>query len=270
MSKPTYQELKQMKPEDRRALLDMLSLASIFGGNLFYDTQKMIASIEREEAEQRAAQILSAAQEKVKADTLEAAKEVGKSAAEIAAKSAARVLAADTTQKTIDAQNQMIEQMQNTIKEQQKTIQQVALNVQKFAESYVQVEQQNQHLLSLINNPSNTLLLAAADIGDIEKVKAAITLGANINAADKNLQTALHKACLKEDIDLVNFLLSKQCNISLKDIQGKLPSDLTSNDAIKKLLIEDKSPTYSPKLFAQSTDAPMLPAYDTPTLTLTH
>lgn len=149
----------------------------------------------------------------------------------------------------IEEQKQLIEKLQKTIMEQQNT--QQALQEQ--------LEHKIQDLVGIIrtfDDPLNVLLLEHASAGDIEAVKAALKLGANINAQDENMQNALHKACYANQLAMVKFLLGKGIDFTKKDSARKTPSEMTTVVEIKNLIEEHQqksnkeSEAYSPTFFA--------------------
>ena len=60
-------------------------------------------------------------------------------------------------------------------------------------------------------------LLSAAWEGDLDRVKAAVIRGEDIDGRDSNGDTALHDACRKGHVDIVNYLLANGANAELKD-----------------------------------------------------
>src|SRR3954470_2310987 len=60
----------------------------------------------------------------------------------------------------------------------------------------------------------------------LEAAKYALTLGADVNAANKNGETALHGAALVGGNDIVEFLVSKGAVVGVKDKKGRTPQDV--------------------------------------------
>jgi len=59
--------------------------------------------------------------------------------------------------------------------------------------------------------------LHAADIGDLEQVKALLSGGLNVNSRGENRETALHVACRHNHLELVKYLLSNGAKLHAKD-----------------------------------------------------
>ena len=60
-------------------------------------------------------------------------------------------------------------------------------------------------------------LVIAAREGDLDRVKAAVTRGEDIDERDSDGVTALHEACREGHVDTVKYLLAKGANAELKD-----------------------------------------------------
>jgi ankyrin repeat protein len=63
----------------------------------------------------------------------------------------------------------------------------------------------------------------AAVSGDLEKVRALIASGADINAQDDNGFTALHFAAQENKAEIVDFLLQHNANLEIPDAHGNAP-----------------------------------------------
>jgi ankyrin repeat protein len=64
------------------------------------------------------------------------------------------------------------------------------------------------------------------DIGDsqfLEAVKVAVELGADVNAANKRGQTALHGAAGVGESTIIQFLADKGARVDAKDVKGQTP-----------------------------------------------
>ncbi|KAI8332770.1 acyl-CoA-binding protein [Blakeslea trispora] len=61
----------------------------------------------------------------------------------------------------------------------------------------------------------------AADRGYTDVLKLLIEAGADINSKTDDEDTALHLACIAEHLDAAQFLISKGCNTTLLDSEGK-------------------------------------------------
>lgn len=221
-----------------------------------------------EEAKAREEAARNAEQAKIKAEMEAKAKAIAdsaaKEAAEAATKAAAIVLTEDSAARekvVLDEQKNEIQELKNTIKKQQNALnaQQNALDMQKLATNYIELAKQNQYLLEVIktlSNPMDSLLLGAAESNDIEKVEAAIKLGANINAQDQGLETALHKASRQNNFKIVKYLLEQGANPNLKNAQQKTAFELTTAADIMKLFPNDQVTSNfrpsSPSFFANA------------------
>ncbi len=70
--------------------------------------------------------------------------------------------------------------------------------------------------------PVSTIHLVAR-AGDLEKVKAFIEEGTDVNAKDKSGETPLFSAVLADDNDVAKFLIDKGADVSAKDNSGDTP-----------------------------------------------
>ncbi|MFN7095603.1 MAG: ankyrin repeat domain-containing protein [Burkholderiales bacterium] len=68
----------------------------------------------------------------------------------------------------------------------------------------------------------------AADKGDIEAIKDAIAHGkVDINSSGESGNTALHNACRKGHLSVIEELLRSAADITKENKQGKIPLQLT-------------------------------------------
>ena len=67
-----------------------------------------------------------------------------------------------------------------------------------------------------------SLVIAARD-GDLERVKAAVIRGEDIDGRGSDEDTALHKACQKGHVDIVKYLLDNGENTELTNIFDRTP-----------------------------------------------
>ena len=58
-------------------------------------------------------------------------------------------------------------------------------------------------------------LVSAAWEGDLDRVKAAVIRGEDIDGRDSEWNTALHEACRKGHVDIVKYLLANGANTEL-------------------------------------------------------
>ena len=66
-------------------------------------------------------------------------------------------------------------------------------------------------------------LASAAKEGDLDRVKAAVIRGEDIDGRGPDGDTALHKACRNGHVDIVKYLLAKGANTKLKGILNLSP-----------------------------------------------
>ena len=90
-------------------------------------------------------------------------------------------------------------------------------------------------------------LYVACKAGQIDKVKALVKSGANVNwCTEEEERTALHVAAQKGHTAVVEVLIKKgKANVSVKDKQGQMPGDLAAEakhkDCVKLLPVTKKS-----------------------------
>lgn len=88
-------------------------------------------------------------------------------------------------------------------------------------------------LLSSCSNNSGSKIRDAAEEGNIDLVKNLLENGADINWKDQYEGTALHRAVFKENLQMVEFLISKGANVDEKIEPGAIT-------VFKKTADEDK------------------------------
>ena len=66
-------------------------------------------------------------------------------------------------------------------------------------------------------------LLSAAWEGDLDRVKAAVIRGEDIDGRGPDEDTALHKACWNGHVDIVHYLLANGANTELKGCSNWTP-----------------------------------------------
>eukprot|EP00058_Branchiostoma_floridae_P008347 XP_002593835.1 hypothetical protein BRAFLDRAFT_58305 [Branchiostoma floridae] len=64
------------------------------------------------------------------------------------------------------------------------------------------------------------VFLAACAAGDTEEVGQLLTNGADINTANVDGLTALHQACIDDNMDMVKFLVEKEADMEYPDNEG--------------------------------------------------
>lgn len=78
----------------------------------------------------------------------------------------------------------------------------------------------------------------ASDRGNLDTLKYLITeLNANIEQRDQDGQTALHYAASCGHHDVVKYLVESGADVKVVDNDGVTPSDISSDDVIKELLV---------------------------------
>jgi len=86
----------------------------------------------------------------------------------------------------------------------------------------------------------NKELRTAAKKGEIDKVRALLAQGADINSKDDYGKTALFLACEKGQAEIVSVLLKNGANMEIKDINDRLPYDIAVSKKhvdVEKLLL---------------------------------
>ena len=69
-------------------------------------------------------------------------------------------------------------------------------------------------------------LVIAARNGDLDRVKAAVSAGKDINGRDSIADTALHAACSGGHVDIVKYLLANEGNTELRGSRDWTPLQL--------------------------------------------
>ena len=70
---------------------------------------------------------------------------------------------------------------------------------------------------------------------DLSVIKFILDKNPDIDAQDKNKQTAFHLACMSTSVALLTLMLSKNPNILIKDVKGKRAADYLKTDELKEL-----------------------------------
>jgi len=78
----------------------------------------------------------------------------------------------------------------------------------------------------LCDETEEPLILSAAHYSKMEHINVLLEFGGDINCADKNGCTPLHIACIKNDLELCKFLLSKNADAAAVDKNGDTPLHL--------------------------------------------
>ena len=88
------------------------------------------------------------------------------------------------------------------------------------------------------NSATDSALLEATLIGDINNVEKALNYGANINAQDDIDFTPIHYSARLGHYEAVKLLLEKGARIDIKDTIGELPIHKIENLKVTQILIE--------------------------------
>ncbi|KAL0235353.1 hypothetical protein GEMRC1_001935 [Eukaryota sp. GEM-RC1] len=86
---------------------------------------------------------------------------------------------------------------------------------------------------------SQTMLLFASAIGDLDRVQRLVARGINVNFTDINNRTALHLAACHGQVDVVAFLVSHDADVNAEDVHGNTAlkdAEGLGHDEIVKLL----------------------------------
>lgn len=95
----------------------------------------------------------------------------------------------------------------------------------------------DRNIVHSVDENQLSLLHWAADRGHFSICESLIDYGCNLNSTDEDHQTALHYAVTCDHEQIVELLLKKGASPSIKDSDGCLPSEVTDNLTIKKLLL---------------------------------
>jgi len=86
----------------------------------------------------------------------------------------------------------------------------------------------------------------------LDATKYALELGGDVNAANKNGETALHAAALVGGNDIVEFLVGKGAVVNVKDKKGRTPQDVAEGIFSGVFLIHAETAELLKKLSARS------------------
>lgn len=81
------------------------------------------------------------------------------------------------------------------------------------------------------------MLFDGAMKNNIEQVRWALNLGADITSRDRLKRSSLHYATLKGSLDLAKFLIDVGADVNAKDFMDNVPLHTTRNIEIVKLLV---------------------------------
>lgn len=94
----------------------------------------------------------------------------------------------------------------------------------------------NQFELDAISASGMTALTQCVLDGNLQSVKALITLGANVNKKDSQGWSALHHAASEGYIDIVEYLLRSHADVQALNREQHTPMDVADGEDIRKLL----------------------------------
>lgn len=107
-------------------------------------------------------------------------------------------------------------------------------------------------MLIYFSEEVSTSLCDWAVEGNLEKIKELLNEGVDINFQDEEGRSALHMACDREHLNIVEFLLQNNANINIQDNEGNTPlhyACICCYEDIIKLLLQ-----YSPNLDIKNDD----------------
>lgn len=85
----------------------------------------------------------------------------------------------------------------------------------------------------------STPLLIASYWGSVDAVKVLVENGADIHHKNSSGNTALHKACEKDQFDVIKYLISQGADINLKNNYDMTPVDMTKSLDVKKFIVNE-------------------------------
>ncbi|XP_065211472.1 uncharacterized protein LOC135839390 [Planococcus citri] len=94
-------------------------------------------------------------------------------------------------------------------------------------------EKYNRGLITIANQ--NKMFTALKE-GNLEDVKRYLRNGADINARDINLWTALHFAADGPSLEIVKFIIDQNCDINVKDLSGQSPLHIAAANGRNNIL----------------------------------
>lgn len=86
------------------------------------------------------------------------------------------------------------------------------------------------------NEDGETALSRASMLEELEIVKYLIEHGANINAKDEDGNTALMWASLSRNLEFVKYLIENGADVNIKNNNGKTALDMAESEEIKEVL----------------------------------
>ena len=117
---------------------------------------------------------------------------------------------------------------------------------EEMTETLIKLFNPSVELINGLTNDGYTPLHLACIKGHINIVRILLFLKEiDVNITQEKDGTPLHIACKKNDMQIVSILVSFKADLYIKNLQNKLPIDLTTDENIKKIL--KKAMIYSSK-----------------------
>ena len=85
-------------------------------------------------------------------------------------------------------------------------------------------------------DPSYLFDLYSKPLLNIDEFKLFVSKCVNLDCVDSFRKQLIHYACIDNNLDMVKCLVENGADINVKTNDGKLPSDLTDNEEILRLL----------------------------------
>ncbi|XP_045541973.1 protein phosphatase 1 regulatory subunit 12C isoform X7 [Papilio machaon] len=119
-----------------------------------------------------------------------------------------------------------------------------AEQLKRWQESDTNKQSSKPRYAARIHFSTGTVFLAACKAGDKEEIQRLLNMGADINTPNVDGLTALHQACIDDNMDMVEFLVSHGADVNRRDNEGWTPLHATAScgiDSIARFLIENGS-----------------------------